>query len=135
MILVDSGPLIALVDPRDALNRHATADLKRLRRQPLFTCSPVLTEVCFALPARYHRLRLRDLLGRFGVRPCAVGSEESVWSEVLDWLARYAEHAPDWTDGYLAVLSQRERRMRLWTYDAEFRDIWRRPDGSKIPQA
>jgi hypothetical protein len=24
---------------------------------------------------------------------------------------------------------------KLWTYDSEFRVVWRRPDGSRIPMA
>jgi hypothetical protein len=41
----------------------------------------------------------------------------------------------DWTDGYLAVVSGKERRIKLWTYDREFRTTWRRPDGTAIPLA
>jgi predicted nucleic acid-binding protein len=55
------------------------------------------------------------------------------WKEVFDWLDRYAEHEPDFADAQLAVISGRNRTDRVWTYDREFRDIWRRPDGSKIP--
>ncbi len=35
MILLDTGPLVALCDPRDRLNRFALRDLDRLARQPL----------------------------------------------------------------------------------------------------
>jgi hypothetical protein len=34
---------------------------------------------------------------------------------------------------YLAVLSGKDRRLRLWTYDREFRTTWRRPDGTVVP--
>ncbi len=135
MILLDSGPIVALLDERDSLHRRAVGRLKRARGRELFTCAPVLTEVAFALPGRHHRRRLAELLGRFEVRPAAVGREETVWPEVLDWLDRYADHDPDLADGWLAVLSQRERRFRIWTFDREFRAIWRRPDGSAIPLA
>ena len=135
MILLDSGPLIALLDERDALNRRAVSELKRARGQNLLSCSPVLTEVAFALPGRSHRRRLADFLVRFDVRPAAVGREEAVWREVLEWLDRYAEHEPDFADGWLAVLSQREGRLRIWSFDREFRTVWRRPDGSAIPLA
>jgi len=135
VILLDSGPIVALLDERDALNRRAVGELKRARGRELFTCAPVLTEVAFALPGRRHRRRLAEFLGRFEVRAAAVGREETVWREVLDWLDRYADHDPDLADGWLAVLSQRERRFRIWTFDREFRTIWRRPDGSSIPLA
>jgi predicted nucleic acid-binding protein len=135
MILLDANPLIALVDNREALNPTAAADLKRLGRRELFLPSPVLTEVCFTLPHPYQRARLRDLIEAFDIQPCPVPREEILWAEVFQWLINYSEHEPDWTDGYLAVLCGREKEFKLWTYDSEFRVVWRRPDGSRIPMA
>jgi hypothetical protein len=59
----------------------------------------------------------------------------TLWIEVFVWLNKYADHAPDWADGYLAVLSGHDGKYRIWTYDTEFRRIWRRPNGSSIPMA
>jgi len=133
MILIDSGPLIALLDDRDHLNRRAIRELKRAKRKELYTCAAVLTEVAFALPGLHHRRRLRGFLETFSVRAALVAPEEVLWGEVLDWLDQYADHDPDWADGWLAVLCQHERRFRVWTFDREFRTVWRRPDGSSIP--
>lgn len=105
MILVDTTPLVALCDPRDRLNRRALADLDRL----LFLCLPVLTETCFHLAHPVQRHRLRRFLSEFSVAPAATEDEPAVWLDVSDWLARYEEHAPDWADGCLAVLSERNR--------------------------
>jgi len=135
MILLDSGPLIALLDERDRLNRRAIRELKRAKGRELYTCSPVLTEVAFALPRPHHRRRLRSFLEKFNVRPALVAREEVLWPEVLDWLDQYADHDPDWADAWLAVLCQHEHRFRVWTFDREFRTVWRRPDGSSIPLA
>lgn len=135
MILVDTTPLVALCDPRDRLNRRALRDLDRLSRQPLVLCLPVLTEACFHLPHPVQRQRLRRFLSEFVVSPVSTDDEGAVWLDVFDWLARYQEHAPDWADGYLAVLSGRDHRSKVWTYDGEFRSTWRRPDGSRIPLA
>jgi hypothetical protein len=71
----------------------------------------------------------------FGVVPYRAEDEQTLWLEVLDWLERYRDHDPDWADGYLAVVSGRERRAKVWTFDREFRTIWRRPDGKAIPLA
>lgn len=132
MILVDSGPLIALLDERDRLNRRAIRELKGVKARELYTCSAVLTEVTFALPSRHHRRRLRAFLEKFNLRPASVAGEEVLWPEVLDWLDRYADHDPDWADAWLAVLCQHEQRFRVWTFDREFRSVWRRSDGSPI---
>jgi hypothetical protein len=93
----------------------------------------VLTEVCALLPFPMQQRRLRRLFDEFSVAAYPADDEPRLWQDVFAWLDRYAEHEPDWVDGYLAVVSARERQARVWTYDREFRTIWRRPDGSRIP--
>ena len=134
MILLDTTPLVALCDPRDSLNRISRKHLKALARSEFALCEPVLTETCFHLPALSQRKRLQELLKALPVVPISLEGHDS-WSEVFDWLSTYAGHDPDWTDGYLAVLCSREAKLQLWTYDAEFRTTWRKPDGAAIPLA
>jgi predicted nucleic acid-binding protein len=135
VILVDSNVLIALASPRDRLHAQAVGDLRRLAGRDLFLASPVLTEVFFALPAAHMRARLTDLIHDLDIRPLPIENEGQLWRDTFDWLARYAEHVPDFADGLLAVASARDPRWKVWTYDAEFRTLWRRPDGSRIPLA
>jgi uncharacterized protein len=135
VILLDTGPLVALSDPRDALHSRAVRDLDRLARHPLAACSVVLTEACFLLAHPVQRERLRRLVAELPVRPVTIADEGAVWEDAFRWMRRYAEHDPDWADAYLAVLSGRERRARVWTYDGEFRTTWRRLDGGRIPLA
>lgn len=135
MILVDTTPLVALVDPRDDLHARALKDLDRLARRQLAVCTPVLTEACFLLERAVQRARLEQLLRRLLIGSLQVSDELGLWLDVFRWLERYAEHEPDFADGYLAVLSGREKGARVWTYDQEFRTTWRRPDGSRIPLA
>jgi predicted nucleic acid-binding protein len=96
---------------------------------------PVLTEACALLPHAVQRRRLRRFLTDFAVTPYRAEDERTLWLEVLDWMERYRDHDPDWTDGYLAVVSGRESGARVWTFDREFRTIWRKPDGRAIPLA
>jgi predicted nucleic acid-binding protein len=135
VILLDTAPVVALCDPRDALNRRALRDLDRLGREPFVLCAPVLTEAWFLLPHRAQRGRLRLFLGEFSVAAYRSEDESQLWLEIFDWLIRYEEHDPDWADGYLTVASERERGSRVWTYDREFRTTWRRPDGTRVPLA
>jgi predicted nucleic acid-binding protein len=135
VILLDTTPVVALCDPRDALNRRALGDLDRLAGEPLVLAAPVLTEACFLLPRRPQRERLRRFCAEFAVTAYRSGDEARLWLEVFDWLLRYQQHDPDWADGYLAVVAEKEPRSRVWTYDREFRTTWRRPDGTRIPLA
>ena len=136
MILVDTSPLVALVEPRDALHARALRDLDRLARRAMVVCDPVLTEACFLLHQDVQRRRLARLLAALplGPLPPALGEDERR-ADAFRWLHRYAEHEPDWADAYLAVVASRERGVKVWTYDPEFRTTWRRLDGRPIPLA
>lgn len=133
MILLDTTPLVALCDDRDALHERALTDLDRLGAQPLVLCQPVLTEACFLLAGRVERARLAALLEALSIRPLELEDEDAAWKRVLAWLGRYAEHEPDFADGFLVVSSSLNRRARVWTYDSEFRTTWRREDGTRVP--
>ena len=135
MILVDTTPLVALADERDPHHARARRDLDRLARNGLVTCTVVLTEASYHLSSAYGRRRLIDVLTDLSVGPVTDESDSAVWEDLFQWLVRYSEHSPDLADGMLAVLSGRHRRMKVWTYDSEFRNIWRRPDGTRIPMA
>jgi predicted nucleic acid-binding protein len=135
VILIDTTPLVALCDPRDGLHTKALADLDRVATQATTLCEPVLTEACFLLSHPVQRARLERLIVQIGMSPLAIEDEKELRLEVFEWLARYAERQPDWADGYLAVVSGRQKDARVWTYDREFRTTWRRPDGTRIPLA
>jgi len=131
LILVDTNVLVALVDERERLHTTAKRDLKRFEKRELGVTTAVLTECAFLLPAKYLRQRLAFLVEQLAV--AAVELEPPWLMDVFDWLDRYAEHEPDFADAQLAVISGRKRVDKVWTYDKEFRHIWRRLDGSKIP--
>jgi predicted nucleic acid-binding protein len=135
VILVDTTPLVALCDRRDSKHRAAAKDLESLAAEDFLVCDAVLTEACFHLPHPHQRQRLRLLLRDLDMRSPPPVHERDFWSEAFDWLAKYAEHEPDWADACLAVLSGRDKNLKVWTYDREFRTTWRRPNGSGIPLA
>ena len=134
-VLLDTGPLVALCDARDAKHRTAVRHLEVLAGDAFVVCDAVLTETCLHLRHRAQRLRLRTLLGELSVGPMPAAQAPDVWWNVFDWLAKYADHQPDWADACLAVLSGRDKDLKVWTYDREFRTTWRRPDGTPIPMA
>ena len=135
MILIDTGPLVALCDARDTKHRLAVQHLESLAASTFGTCDAVLTEACFHLPSKSQRQRLRALLRELDVDPAPTDFDLRFWSDTLEWLVRYADHEPDWADGCLAVLSGRDPQTKIWTYDREFKTVWRRPNGTVIPLA
>ena len=135
MILIDTTPLVALCDARDSKHRTALKHLELFASDELGVCDAVLTEACFHLPNRSQRQRLRALLRDLSMQALPLTDERAFWLDVFDWLAKYADHAPDWVDACLAVLSGRDRDLKIWTYDRQFRTTWRRPNGTTIPLA
>lgn len=135
MILVDTGPLVALCDERDSLHARALREIDRLGRRKLVVLAAVLAESCFLLETPGQRARLRALLVRLLMLGLPEEPTEPFRDSVLDWLERYEDHEPDFADACLAVASTIETGAKVWTFDSEFKTIWRRPDGTKIPVA
>jgi predicted nucleic acid-binding protein len=135
VILLDTGPVVALCDARDAKHRIAVKHLASLAKEKFAVCEAVLAEACFHLPHASQRQRLRALLDELDVEALPERSDAAYHSQVWRWLGKYADHQPDWADGCLAVLSGQDKTLKVWTYDREFRTIWCRPDGRPIPLA
>ncbi len=128
MILLDTNVVVALVDERDRLHARAKRDLGKLTG-PFAVTSVVLSEACFLLVESYLRQRLQLLLASLSVSP--VEPEPPWWNEVFTGLIRYAEHTPDLCDAMLVVLASKNA-WPIWTYDTEFRKVWRRLDGRHL---
>jgi predicted nucleic acid-binding protein len=135
MILIDTGPLVALCNPRDALRQAAIKQLQSLAREGLCVCESVVVEACFHLRSGPQRQRLREILHQLHVTATPQTGDLAFWHDVLEWLQKYADHTPDWTDACIAVLCGRDPKLKVWTFDREFSKVWRRPDGSAIPLA
>ncbi len=130
-VLVDTGPLVALCDARDRLHSRATAELDRLTG-PLFLGLPNLTEACFLLPDPGLRRRMSALLEREVLQLAAPRNGDEMTRRTLKWLARYAEHAPDFADGFLTCWAESDASLSVWTFDREFSTLWRTLSGKKI---
>jgi predicted nucleic acid-binding protein len=135
VILLDTGPLVALCDERDAHHGRALTQLDRLRSRKLVASLAILSEACFLLDAAPLRARLFALLTRLDVDDAPDEHGRAFRDALFPWLARYADHQPDLADGCLAILASRVPGAKVWTFDSEFATTWRLPDGGRIPLA
>ncbi|MBX7193277.1 MAG: type II toxin-antitoxin system VapC family toxin [Sandaracinaceae bacterium] len=135
IVLLDTNVLVALCDSRDRLHPRARHDLDRLSRRTHVAGSAVLGECVHLLERPDQRERLARLVAAYAIQPLAAEGDLELHARVHRWLARYAEHDPDWADGVLAVAATMLPRARVWTYDREFWTTWRREDGTRIPLA
>ena len=115
MMLVDTGPLVALFDPRDGQHQRCVKTLKAVR-EPIRTTVPVLTEAFHMLrPGSIGSDRLRDFVLKGGL---------SVWWFAQPTLARafelmemYSDHPMDLADASLVVAAENFGTRKVFTVD------------------
>lgn len=122
-MLVDTGPLVAILSRRDQYHEPCVRVLGNLP-PPLLTCWPVLTEAIWLL--RAHPSAVQELLRSFrsGLLRLLVLDEESVaW--VADFLARYRRVGAQAADAALMYLAERESIDTIFTLDRRDFSVYR----------
>lgn len=128
-VLVDTGPLVALFDPRDGLHKRARRELDAIRGE-LFVEVPVLTEAHFHLQSAAKRSALAQALER-GLFSVKASIPSALLRYAFRWLGEYAEHKPDFADAWLIAAAD-QNDAAVWTFDSEFKTVWRTLDGRRV---
>jgi len=123
MTLVDTGPLVALFDQKDAQHDRCLRILKGLR-EPLTATIPVLTEAFYMLgPESRESDRLRDFIERRGL---------SLWffddgslRRAFELMELYADHPMDLADASLVVAAELLGTRRIFTIDRKDFETYR----------
>lgn len=129
-VLVDTGPLIALIDRHDRFHAWVEAQFDDIV-PPLLTCEAVLTEACHLAPrtGRPREEPLR-LLARGVVRLAFALGENH---EQVSWMIeRYANVPMSLADACLVRMSEVLAEGVVLTLDRDFR-VYRRHHRQKIP--
>jgi uncharacterized protein len=115
VILVDTGPFVALFDPRD----DAHADTRRVLQgihEPLVTTAPILTEAFHLLdPGGRGAAALRTFLRKDGVAVWFF--DDSSLHRALDLMEHYADRPMDFADASLVAAAESLRTTRVFTLD------------------
>lgn len=115
MLLVDTGPLVALFDPRDRDHRAVRATLEHIR-EPLVTTVPVLTEAFHLLgPGSRGAQALGEFLERHGLQVWFLS--DPTLGRSVELMAKYADHPMDLADASLVVAAEALRSTRVFTLD------------------
>ena len=129
-IIVDTGPIVALLDRRDGFHEWASDQFDAIEA-PAFTCEPVLAEAAF-LVRRLPRgaLRVLDLVER-GVLavPYQLESDVSALRERMD---KYADVPMALADACLVRMAETIANSRVLTLDGDFR-VYRMHGRRRIP--
>jgi uncharacterized protein len=115
MILVDTGPLVALFDPQDEQHNRCRRTLKEIR-EPIFTTTPVLTEAFHMLgPASIGSDRLREFVEVGGL---SVGFlDQASLARAFQLMDLYADHPMDLADASLVAAAEALGTRRVFTID------------------
>ena len=115
MILLDTGPIVALLDPRDREHARCRAVLKDLD-EPLITTTPVLTEAFHLLPPGGRGgANLRAFLRRGGAAVWFL--DDGLLERCLDLMEQYADHPMDLADASLVAAAEAAKIRRIFTLD------------------
>jgi predicted nucleic acid-binding protein len=118
-ILLDSGPLVALLSRNDA--NHARARRFFAGSLPPFrTCEAVVAEACF-LMRKVHTAGPAEVvaLGRRGVYSIAISLEEH-WANIETLLRKYADRPASLADACLIRCAEIHQEARVFTFDSDF---------------
>lgn len=112
-LIVDTGFLIPLFEPRDKL-RAAAREYLRNNRHPLLSVAPVIVETCFFLDPD-AKARLLEWVERGAVAVADVPT--SAYAELRGLILRYAERDLDFADAAIVWLAERTGCRALLTVD------------------
>jgi predicted nucleic acid-binding protein len=129
-VLLDAGPLAALVNPRDHWHTWVRSQFGEIV-PPLLTCESALSEACF-LARRTHDgvAGILGLLDRGVVQLGLVLQEH--FAEVSALMRRYSNVPMSLADACLVRLAELVPHCVLFTLDRDFR-IYRRHKREKMP--
>lgn len=123
MILVDTGPLVALFDPADDAHAKSVRILKRIE-EPLCTTLPVLTEAFHLLtPDSLGAQRLMDFVADRGLSVWFAGEE--YLDRAFELMRQYANLPMDFADASLVVAAETLATRKIFSIDRKDFTVYR----------
>lgn len=123
MILVDAGPLIALIHKDDA-NHHCCVETLKSITEPLGTVWPAFTEAMYLLSFSWKAQEaLWEMVDRGVVELLLL--EEGDRSRMRDLMRKYRDLPMDLADAALVAVAEREKVRRIFTLDRRDFEIYR----------
>lgn len=130
MILVDAGPLIALVDADDHHHRACVRSFAEVR-EALGTVWPVLTEALFQVgDARGGPAAIWKLIERGAVRLLPLDEEDV--PRIRELMEKYADLPMDLADAALVRVAERDGLRTVFTVDRRDFNVYRLKGGRRL---
>jgi predicted nucleic acid-binding protein len=130
LILVDTGPFVALFDPADGSHTRCVRVLKSID-ESLATTVPVLTEAFHLLsPASRGAQCLMDFISNAGLMVWPL--DGALLSRCFQLMMQYADHPMDLADASLVAVEEAERLGKIFTIDRNDFATYRMRRGRKL---
>ncbi|MHB8845632.1 MAG: type II toxin-antitoxin system VapC family toxin [Nitrospirota bacterium] len=115
MVIIDTGPLVALFDDTEPTHKHCHAVLKKQVNAPVTTW-PVLTEA-FHFLGGWDRGqgKLWDFVLSGGVRVADISEE--LHPRIHELMQKYSDNPMDLADASLVALAEQHRIKKIFTLD------------------
>ena len=129
-MIVDTGPIVALLDESDAHHSWALKCFKNLK-PPLLTCEAVLCEAFFLLqrfPPAKSTLLTMIARGSFTL-PLNFNDH---LRDIPKLLEKYHDTPMDFADACLVRMAETTRDTKVWTIDSDFK-IYRLSNRRIVP--
>ena len=129
-VILDTGPLVALLDARDRHHEWAVAQWGEIE-PPLLTCESVISEACFLLDqTRAGSAAVFEMLLR-NVIALSFRLDDHV-KEVHELRAKYSDVPMSVADASLVRMAEQFNRSAMLTLDTDFK-IYRKHGRRVIP--
>jgi uncharacterized protein len=123
VILVDAGPLVALVDADDQYHKKCVAALKTLR-EPLVTVWPPVTEAMYLLgDLPKAQEALWEMLARGVLQLLSLDLADV--PGIRELMSKYGDRPMDLADAALVRVAEREGIQKIFTVDREDFGVYR----------
>ncbi len=129
MILVDTGPFVALFDPKDREHERCQGILERIR-ESLTTTVPVLTETFHMLtPGSRGADCLRDFVLRGGVSVWFM--DDPAMARAFELMEKYVNLPMDLADASLITAAETLETRKIFTIDLRDFSVYRIRRGNR----
>lgn len=123
MILVDAGPLIALIHKDDAHHAACVAELRSIT-EPLGTVWPAFTEAMYLLSFSWKAQEaLWEMVERGVVNLLEIEGRD--FARIRELMKKYKDLPMDLADAALVAVAERERVRRIFTLDRRDFEVYR----------
>ena len=123
MILVDAGPLVAVVEPKDQHHLECAAALAALR-EPMGTVWPVLTEAMYLLAKDLRASEaVWDMIARGAVQLLPLGPDDV--PRMRELMRKYSDRPMDLAGAALIRVAEREGIRKIFTVDRQDFAVYR----------